>query len=82
MARTVYHDPHKLHILTDAIPEFLVNLTIPLLSDNTLWLLGFSSFAKDLLQYETVPDFSKSLVQAVQALKPDAEGAYTPRLHF
>lgn len=82
MAPTVYHDPNKLYILTDAIPDFLVNLTIPLLSDNTLWLLGFSSFAKDLLQYETVPDFLKSLVQAVQALKPDADGAFTPRLHF
>ena len=82
MAPTVYQDPSKLFILTDSIPEYLVNLTIPLLSDNTLWLLGFSSFAKDLLQYDTVPDFLKTLIQDVQALKPDANGLLTSRLHF
>ncbi|CAI5713324.1 unnamed protein product [Peronospora destructor] len=71
-----------LYVLTDAVPDFLVNLTIPLLSDNTLWLLGFSSFAKDLLQYKSAPNLLKSLVLAVQALAPEADGTLTPRLHF
>ncbi|CAI5721077.1 unnamed protein product [Peronospora destructor] len=33
MAPTVYHDFYKLLVLTDSIPDFLVNLMIPLLSD-------------------------------------------------
>uniref|UniRef100_A0AAV1V1X9 Uncharacterized protein n=1 Tax=Peronospora matthiolae TaxID=2874970 RepID=A0AAV1V1X9_9STRA len=82
MALTVYHDPIKLFVLMGTIPDFLVDLRVPLLSDNTLWLLGFSYFAKDLLQYETVPDSLKSLVQAVQALKPNAKGSPSHRLHF
>ncbi|KAF4027978.1 Reverse transcriptase (RNA-dependent DNA polymerase) [Phytophthora infestans] len=51
MAPTVYHDPVKLHVLTDENPQFLTSLTIPLLSEHTLWLLAFSSFATDLVQY-------------------------------
>ncbi|KAL7694057.1 hypothetical protein Plhal304r1_c002g0005481 [Plasmopara halstedii] len=82
MAPTVYHGPLKLYVVTDAVPDFLVNLTIPLLSNTTLWLLGFSPFANDLLQYDSVPDFLKTLVQAVQALKSDDEGSLVPRLHF
>ena len=60
---------------------FFVNPAIPLLTDETLWRLGFSSFAMELLQYDRAPDFLKSLVLAVQALSPSQTGVMTPRLH-
>ena len=82
MVMTVYHDPLKLHVSTNPVPDFLVNLTIPLLSDNTLRLLGLSTFAKEHLQHETVPDYPKILAQAVLALKPYTEESLTPHLHF
>ena len=82
MMPTVYHNPLKLFVLSQEHPLFYVNITIPLLSDKTLWLLGFSSFAKALLQYDTVPAFLKTLVQDVQALVPTSDGQLTPYLHF
>ncbi|CAI5717567.1 unnamed protein product [Peronospora effusa] len=60
MAPTVYHDALKLFVLLDDSPRFFVNLAIPLLTDETLWRLGFSSFAMELLQYDRAPDFLKT----------------------
>lgn len=82
MAPTVYHDPVKLQVLTDENPQFLTSLTIPLLTDHTLWLLGYSPFARDLLKYAGVPDFLKNLIRNIQAIKPSKTGELTPRLHF
>ncbi|GMF37266.1 unnamed protein product [Phytophthora lilii] len=82
MAPTVYQDPLKLFVLTGESPRFLTNLTIPLLTDQVLWKLSFSSFAMELLDYETAPDFLKSLIEDVQAMKPSSTGDLTPRLHF
>ncbi|GMF42040.1 unnamed protein product [Phytophthora fragariaefolia] len=73
MAPTVYHDPVKLQVLTDENPQFLTSLTIPLLSDHTLWLLGFSAFAKDLLQQEA---------WAFKAVSLNVNGLNEPSLKF
>ncbi|KAL8009044.1 hypothetical protein Plhal703r1_c01g0000071 [Plasmopara halstedii] len=82
MAPTVYHDPVKIMVLTDENPTYFSKLTISLLSDHTLWFLGFSTFAKVLMQYKSVPTFLKTLVEKVQDLKPSPTGEITPRLHF
>ena len=70
MAPTAYHDALKLFVLLDDSPRFFVNLAIPLLTDETLWRLGFSSFAMELLQYDRAPGFLSTFVLAVQALPP------------
>ncbi|TDH72012.1 uncharacterized protein CCR75_000128 [Bremia lactucae] len=82
MAPTVYHDPVKIMALTDENPRYFSSLTIPLLTDHSLWLLGFSNFAADLLQYGQVPTFLKTLVTKIQGLKPSPTGEFTPHIHF
>ena len=74
MPPTVYQAPHKIHVLVGDNPQFLTNLTMPLFTDDILWSLRFSSFAKDQLSYESVPEFLKLLVQDVQTLQLSSSG--------
>ncbi|POM66270.1 Hypothetical protein PHPALM_17897 [Phytophthora palmivora] len=82
MAPTVYHDPAKLLVLTGDNPQYLTGLTIPLLADHTLWQVALSTLGKEILGYNQVPNFLKSLISEVQALKPSNTGELAPRLRF
>ncbi|KAL8004718.1 hypothetical protein Plhal703r1_c09g0047671 [Plasmopara halstedii] len=78
MAPSVHHDPVKVLVMTEENPRYFSSLTTHLSSDHTLWLLGLSTFAKDLAQYESVPAFLKTLVHKIQGLKPSPSEELTP----